>query len=230
MRYSMKIQNKTITEQELNEMEDEIIFYDPTIWLMYMLCFWCFIVIVEKGVVGTKCGFSRWGHNIWTILKFSNCCRPYYAESTGSHLNSEVKRHQARLVLRWGTAWEVRVTTALFYFFTPNTSPGSALPRRVDLEGFDSNDYDLLYGDDSDSIFIFIDDMKLGGGGNSLRVFKNRSNCCRPYYAESTGSHLNSEVKRHQARLVLRWGTAWEVRVATALFYFFASKSENLWV
>ena len=31
MRYSMKIQSKTITEAELAEMEDEIIFYDPTI-------------------------------------------------------------------------------------------------------------------------------------------------------------------------------------------------------
>jgi hypothetical protein len=35
-------------------------------------------------------------------------------KTTGSHPNSEVKRLQARLVLRWGTAWEVRVTTALF--------------------------------------------------------------------------------------------------------------------
>lgn len=34
MRYSMKIQNKTITLQELNEMEDEVIFYDPlVVWL-----------------------------------------------------------------------------------------------------------------------------------------------------------------------------------------------------
>lgn len=30
----MKIQNKTITLQELNEMEDEVIFYDPlVVWL-----------------------------------------------------------------------------------------------------------------------------------------------------------------------------------------------------
>ncbi len=34
MRYSMKIQNKTITPQELNDMEEEVIFFDPlVVWL-----------------------------------------------------------------------------------------------------------------------------------------------------------------------------------------------------
>ena len=32
----------------------------------------------------------------------------------------------------------------------------------------------------------------------------------RPYNVEYTGSLLTSEVKRHMARLVLGWGTAWE--------------------
>ena len=32
----------------------------------------------------------------------------------------------------------------------------------------------------------------------------------RPYRVECTGSLLTSEVKRHRARLVLGWGTAWE--------------------
>ena len=32
----------------------------------------------------------------------------------------------------------------------------------------------------------------------------------RPYHVECTGSLLTSEVKRHRARLVLGWGTAWE--------------------
>ena len=36
----------------------------------------------------------------------SNCWRPYHVECTGSLLTSEVKRHRARLVLGWGTAWE----------------------------------------------------------------------------------------------------------------------------
>ena len=31
MRYSGKIQAKTITEQDLNEMEEEIIFFDPLV-------------------------------------------------------------------------------------------------------------------------------------------------------------------------------------------------------
>ena len=34
--------------------------------------------------------------------------------------------------------------------------------------------------------------------------------CCRPYHVECTGSLPTSEVKRHRARLVLGWGTAWE--------------------
>ena len=34
--------------------------------------------------------------------------------------------------------------------------------------------------------------------------------CWRPYHVECTGSLLTSEVKRHRARLVLGWGTAWE--------------------
>ena len=44
--------------------------------------------------------------------------RPYHVECTGSLLTSEVKRHRARLVLGWGTAWEdLRVLTA-FYLST----------------------------------------------------------------------------------------------------------------
>ena len=33
----------------------------------------------------------------------------------------------------------------------------------------------------------------------------------RPYRVECTGSLSTSEVKRHRARLVLGWGTAWEL-------------------
>ena len=39
-------------------------------------------------------------------LYIDNCWRPYHVECTGSLLTSEVKRHRARLVLGWGTAWE----------------------------------------------------------------------------------------------------------------------------
>ena len=39
----------------------------------------------------------------------------------------------------------------------------------------------------------------------------------RPYHAENTGSHLNSEVKQRRARPVLGWGTAREaLRVLSA--------------
>ena len=45
----------------------------------------------------------------------------------------------------------------------------------------------------------------------------NQHLCCRPYHVECTGSLLTSEVKRHRARLVLGWGTAWEdLRVLSA--------------
>ena len=51
------------------------------------------------------------------------------------------------------------------------------------------------------------------------------SNCWRPYHVECTGSLLTSEVKRHRARLVLGWGTAWEdLRVLPA----FANPREKL--
>ena len=47
-------------------------------------------------------------------LYIDNCWRPYHVECTGSLLTSEVKRHRARLVLGWGTAWEdLRVLPAL---------------------------------------------------------------------------------------------------------------------
>ena len=41
----------------------------------------------------------------------------------------------------------------------------------------------------------------------------------RPYYAENTGSHPNPEVKLHQARLVLGWGTTLEPRVLQAFCF-----------
>ena len=53
---------------------------------------------------------------------------------------------------------------------------------------------------------------------NPLRV------CRRPYRVECTGSLPTSEVKRHRARLVLGWGTAWEdLRVLSAFFFFTTS-------
>ena len=42
------------------------------------------------------------------------------------------------------------------------------------------------------------------------RCFRSDSSRWRPYHVECTGSLLTSEVKRHRARLVLGWGTAWE--------------------
>src|ERR1700733_8068537 len=42
--------------------------------------------------------------------------RPYYVKCTGSHPNSEVKWHKARLVLRWGTARETLVLIVFLFF------------------------------------------------------------------------------------------------------------------
>ena len=51
------------------------------------------------------------------------CQRPYCAEHTRSHQNSEVKQRKARSVLGWGTAWEVlRMLLALVSGLIPNAS------------------------------------------------------------------------------------------------------------
>ena len=42
--------------------------------------------------------------------------RSYHAESTRSLLHTEVKRHRARLVVRWGTTREVLVLRSCFLF------------------------------------------------------------------------------------------------------------------
>ena len=43
--------------------------------------------------------------------------RPYHAEYIGSRPITEIKQRRARLVLRWGTAWEHRVLLASSNFF-----------------------------------------------------------------------------------------------------------------
>ena len=65
------------------------------------------------------------------------CWRPYHVECTGSLLTSEVKRHRARLVLGWGTAWENFKVLSALWLAVLETSPdccclrapgGSGLP------------------------------------------------------------------------------------------------------
>ena len=102
--------------------------------------------------------------------------RPYCAECTRSHPNSEVKQRKARIVLGWGTAWEVLRVPLAFYFFRKK----NAFPRP--------------FGD---------------------LPFRQR-----PYCAECTRSHPNSEVKQRKARIVLGWGTAWEVLRVPLAFIF----------
>ena len=78
-----------------------------------------------------------WFFIVQCPLEFAICCRhvgvfhsigwrPYHVECTGSLLTSEVKRHRARLVLGWGTAWEdLRVLTAFYLSkFEPKGNEG----------------------------------------------------------------------------------------------------------
>ena len=50
------------------------------------------------------------------------CQRSYHVENTGSRPITEVKQHRARLVLRWVTAWERRVSLAFLLFCTMKLS------------------------------------------------------------------------------------------------------------
>ena len=61
---------------------------------------------------GYSCDCNRFSIIRWLKNSCSFGLRPYYAENTGSHPNPEVKLHQARLVLGWGTTLEPRVLQA----------------------------------------------------------------------------------------------------------------------
>lgn len=55
--------------------------------------------------------------NVIEFLVVSIRQRPYHAEYIGSRPITEIKQRRARLVLRWGTAWEHRVLLASNNFF-----------------------------------------------------------------------------------------------------------------
>ena len=63
-------------------------------------------------------------------LYLGKCWWPYHVECTGSLPTSEVKRHRARLVLGWGTAWEdLRVLPASL------TQQGQDQKKKTEGEG-----------------------------------------------------------------------------------------------
>ncbi len=67
-----------------------------------------------------------------SLLNNNLCWRPYQVEYTGSLLTSEVKQLRARIVLGWGTAWEVlRVLSAFLPFFVSWTALLLILKRLV---------------------------------------------------------------------------------------------------
>jgi hypothetical protein len=71
-------------------------------------CFWGLSCVLSLLISSRfSMGYSRFcfllGSYFFPVL-FRR--RPYRVECTGSLLTSEVKRHRARLVLGWGTAWE----------------------------------------------------------------------------------------------------------------------------
>ena len=64
------------------------------------------------------------------------CWRPYRVECTGSLSTSEVKRHRARLVPGWGTAWEhLRVLPAFAPLPHTHTHPHPQQPVGQRFEG-----------------------------------------------------------------------------------------------
>ena len=128
--------------------------------------------------------FSCFIKLIWypLFIQGRSRARSYHAESTRSLLHTEVKRHRARLVVRWGTTREVLVLRSSFFFLF------TLFQLRRSL---------IWY-----PLFI-----------------RGRSRA-RSYHAESTRSLLHTEVKRHRARLVVRWGTTREVLVLRSSFFF----------
>ena len=76
----------------------------------------------------------HWVPKLWFCLAFR--WRPYRVECTGSLSTSEVKRHRARLVLGWGTAWE-----------HPGVLPAfAACPFSPPLEGHPLEEVGEAYG------------------------------------------------------------------------------------
>ena len=66
---------------------------------MSCILLYCIALYCEPSIIDNKSTVLADGHTV--------------AENTGSLLTSEVKRHRARLVLGWGTAWEdLRVLSA----------------------------------------------------------------------------------------------------------------------
>ena len=59
---------------------------------MSCILLYCIALYCEPSIIDNKSTVLADGHTV--------------AENTGSLLTSEVKRHRARLVLGWGTAWE----------------------------------------------------------------------------------------------------------------------------
>jgi hypothetical protein len=57
------------------------------------------------------------------------------------------------------------------------------------------------------SRYVYVDHWFVFVRAGSIAGWRSRR---RPYRVECTGSLLTSEIKRHRARLVLGWGTAWE--------------------
>ncbi|EAR91756.2 hypothetical protein TTHERM_00808000 (macronuclear) [Tetrahymena thermophila SB210] len=175
------------------------------------------------------------------IQKYIFCCRPYQGENTGSHSNSEVKRLKAGLVLRWGTAWEVPVSTAFFLFLNQKYKQIRQYYKNTMSIIFRILKYKFCcrpYQGENTGSHSNSEVKRLKAGlvlrwGTAWEVpvstaflfflskrIQKYKFCCRPYQGENTGSHSNSEVKRLKAGLVLRWGTAWEVPVSTAFLFF----------
>ena len=72
---------------------------------MSCILLYCIALYCEPSIIDNKSTVLADGHTV--------------AENTGSLLTSEVKRHRARLVLGWGTAWEDLGVLSAFYCSLP---------------------------------------------------------------------------------------------------------------
>ena len=118
--------------------------------------------------------------------------RSYHAESTRSLLHTEVKRHRARLVVRWGTTREVLVLRSSIVF-----------------------------------LFHFVPTVQIISLHELVSLVHPRAQSSAIISCRSTRSLLHTEVKRHRARLVVRWGTTREVLVLRSSIVCFVSLCSN---
>ena len=65
--------------------------------------------VIVRGFTGIGTTSTRYKGYLYAVIPVHSHIRPYYPDSTVSRPICEVKQGQVRLVLAWGTSWEVRM-------------------------------------------------------------------------------------------------------------------------